>query len=105
MGLDSPEDLRGEGASTGCRSQLYSAVGITFDQKVRNADSIRTQQLEHNAVRTKKFPRYYTGSTAYMATYHQQKTFPFGRNGSVRVDALRQSRQRHPGGRLLRARC
>jgi len=32
-GLDSPEDLRGEGASTGCRSQLYSAFGITFYQK------------------------------------------------------------------------
>jgi hypothetical protein len=35
---------------------------------------------------------------------HQQKTFPSGWNGCVRVDALRQSRQRHPGGRLLRAR-
>jgi len=35
---------------------------------------------------------------------HQQKTFPSGRNGSVRVDALHQSRQRHPGGGLLRAR-
>ena len=32
---------------------------------------------------------------------HQQKTFPSGQNGSVRVDALRQSRQRHPGGGLL----
>ena len=37
-------------------------------------------------------------------THHQQKNIPFGRNGSVRVDALRQSRQRHPGGGLLRAR-
>jgi len=35
---------------------------------------------------------------------HQQKTFRSGRNGCVRVDALRQSRQRHPGGVLLRAR-
>jgi hypothetical protein len=35
---------------------------------------------------------------------HQQKIFPSGRNGSVRVDALRQSRQKHPGGGLLRAR-
>jgi hypothetical protein len=35
---------------------------------------------------------------------HQPKTFPSGRNGCVRVDALRQSRQRHPGGGLLRAR-
>jgi len=35
---------------------------------------------------------------------HQQKTFRSGRSGSVRVDALRQSRQTHPGGRLLRAR-
>jgi len=35
---------------------------------------------------------------------HQQKTFPSGRNGSVRVDALRQSHQRHPGGGLLRTR-
>jgi len=32
-----------------------------------------------------------------------QKTFPSGRNASVRVDALRQSRQRHPGGGLLSA--
>jgi hypothetical protein len=35
---------------------------------------------------------------------HQQKILPSGRNGSVGVDALRQSHQRHPGGRLLRAR-
>jgi hypothetical protein len=35
---------------------------------------------------------------------HQQKTFPSGRNACVRVDALRQSRQRYPGGGLLRAR-
>jgi len=35
---------------------------------------------------------------------HQQKTFPSWRNGSIRVDALRQSHQRHPGGALLRAR-
>jgi hypothetical protein len=35
---------------------------------------------------------------------HQQKNIPFGRNGSVRVDALRQSSQRHPGGGLLCAR-
>jgi hypothetical protein len=34
---------------------------------------------------------------------HQQKTFPSGRTGCVMVDALRQSRQRHPGGGLLRA--
>ena len=40
----------------------------------------------------------------YAHGLHQQKTFRSGRNGSVRVDALRQSRQRHPGGRLLRAR-
>ena len=36
--------------------------------------------------------------------HHQQKIFPSGRNGSVGVDALLQSRQRHPGGGLLRAR-
>jgi len=35
---------------------------------------------------------------------HQQKTFPCGRTGCVRVDALRQSRQRHPGGGILGAR-
>jgi hypothetical protein len=35
---------------------------------------------------------------------HQQKTFPSVWNGSVRVDALRQSRQRHPGGGVLHAR-
>jgi len=34
---------------------------------------------------------------------HQQKTFPLGRNGSVRVDELHQGRQRHPGGGLPRA--
>jgi len=32
-----------------------------------------------------------------------KKTFPSGRNGSIRVDALHQSHQRHPGGGLLRA--
>jgi len=35
---------------------------------------------------------------------HQQKTSPSGRNGSSRVDALRQSRQRHRGGGLLHTR-
>jgi hypothetical protein len=35
---------------------------------------------------------------------HHQKIIPSGRNGSVRVDAVRQNRQRHPGGGLLRAR-
>jgi len=35
---------------------------------------------------------------------HQQKTFPLGQIGCVRVDALHQSRQRHPGGGLLRDR-
>jgi len=34
----------------------------------------------------------------------QQKTFLSRWNGSVRVDVLCQRRQRHPGGRLLRAR-
>jgi hypothetical protein len=34
---------------------------------------------------------------------HQQKTFPSGRNRSIRVDALRQSRQRNPDGGLLHA--
>ena len=32
---------------------------------------------------------------------HQEKIFPSGRNGSVRVGALHQSHQRHHGGRLL----
>ena len=41
----------------------------------------------------------------YMHIFHQQKTFLSGRNGSVRVDALCQSPQRHPGGGLLRGRC
>jgi len=36
--------------------------------------------------------------------WYKQKTFPSGRNGSVRVDPLRQSRYRHTGGGLLRAR-
>jgi len=43
-------------------------------------------------------------STLELLERHQQKTSSSGRNGSVRVDALRQSRQRHPGGGLLSAR-
>jgi hypothetical protein len=39
------------------------------------------------------------------AGVHQQKNIPFGRNSSVRMDALSERSQRHPGGRLLRARC
>jgi len=34
---------------------------------------------------------------------HQQKTFPSGRYGSVKVDGLRQSRRRHPGGGSFRS--
>ena len=68
-GLDSPEDLRGEGVITGCRSQLYSAVGMAWYKNVLQADPIRTLQFEHNTVRTEDFPRYYTGSTTYIATY------------------------------------
>jgi hypothetical protein len=45
-----------------------------------------------------------TDNDSEMKKEHQQKTFLSGRNGSVRVDALCQSRQRHPGGGLLRAR-
>ena len=44
-----------------------------------------------------------TGCPAALS--HEQKIFPSGRNGSIRGDALPQSRQRHPGGGLLRARC
>jgi hypothetical protein len=42
--------------------------------------------------------RHMTRSRVSARVCHQQKTFPSGRNGCVRVDALRQSRQRHPGG-------
>jgi hypothetical protein len=41
---------------------------------------------------------------ANLSVLISKKTFPSGRNGCVRVDALRQSCQRHPGGGLLRAR-
>ena len=34
---------------------------------------------------------------------HQQKIYPSGRNGSVKVDVLRQSYERQPGSGLLRA--
>jgi len=36
---------------------------------------------------------------------HQQNIFPSGRNGSVGVDVLRRSCQRHPSGWLLGGRC
>jgi hypothetical protein len=36
---------------------------------------------------------------------HQQKNIPFRWNGSVRVDALCQSCQRHPSGGILHGRC
>ena len=45
-----------------------------------------------------------TDMCPYDGMHHQQKTFLSGQNGSVRVDALRPSRQRHPGGGLHRAR-
>jgi len=38
-----------------------------------------------------------------MKQSHQQKIIPSGRNGSVRVDVARQSRQRHLVGGILRA--
>jgi hypothetical protein len=44
-----------------------------------------------------------TGPDAKGRVVHQQKTFPSGRNGCVRVDMLCQSRQRHPGAGLLLA--
>jgi hypothetical protein len=44
------------------------------------------------------------GRNSISRQIHQQKTFPSGRTGCVRVDVLRQSCQRHPGGGLLRAR-
>jgi len=43
-------------------------------------------------------------SSQVVPVVHQQETSPSGRNGSVRVDALCHSRQRKPGGRLLRTR-
>jgi len=44
-----------------------------------------------------------TTSDYHYPNLHQQNTFSSRRNGTVRVDALRESRQRHPGGGLLRA--
>jgi len=44
------------------------------------------------------------GNQGFVHINHQQKIFPSGQNGSVRVDTLRQRRQRHPGGGLLPAR-
>ena len=43
-----------------------------------------------------------TGNQILLTKVHQQKTFPPGRNGSIRVDGIHQSHQRHPGGGLLR---
>jgi len=45
--------------------------------------------------------RYATPSEPFNNRLHQQRTFPSGRNGSVRVDTLRQSHLTHHGGRLL----
>ena len=42
--------------------------------------------------------------TADLMRLHQQKNISFGWNSSVRVDVLRHSSQRHPGGGLLHAR-
>jgi len=65
----------------------------TGDEPLRGQDSQPTQLGKRSTSHMHEAP-----------DEHQQKTFPSGRNGSVRVDALRQSRQRHPGGGLLRAR-
>ena len=43
-------------------------------------------------------------TTCYHLVWHLRKTFPSGRNGYVRVDVLRQSRQRRPSGALIRPR-
>jgi len=41
---------------------------------------------------------------AVLTILHQQKIFPSGRNGCIRVATLRHSHHRHTGGGLLRAR-
>jgi len=40
----------------------------------------------------------------HSSVLHQQKIYPSSQNGFVGVDALRQSRQRHPSGGFFRAR-
>jgi len=50
------------------------------------------------------YDRHHLAIVNTMNQWHQEKIFPSGWNDSVTVDAVRQSRQRHPGGGLLRAR-
>jgi len=65
---------------------------------------MRNWDLREISVRVNLPSRIWQGRVPNRRVIHQQKIFPSRRNGSVRVDALRQSRQRHRGGGLLSAR-
>jgi hypothetical protein len=63
-----------------------------------------TNFIDIDIVRSKSRKSDYRMLTKWFGSYiHQQRTILFRRNGSVRVDALCQSCERHPGGGLLRA--
>jgi len=85
-----------------CMIRLFLLIGCkisTFPLSLLPGSSFFSRNLD-----SLLFPNATVGFRDMIPLAHQQKTFPSGRNGSVRVDALRQSRQRHPGGGLLRAR-
>jgi hypothetical protein len=74
------------------------------DDRGENEKGGRTKSLPNPQERQLRRRGRSEGSHDRVTELHQQKTFPSGQTGCVRVDAPRQSRQRHPGGELLRAR-
>ena len=84
------------------RASGFGMGGGTISRPLRGVGVLA--MLDARLDKTRRVKSVYTVPLSAGVLLHQQKIFPSGRNGSIRVDALRQSRQRHPSGGLLHAR-
>ena len=83
---------------------LERTLGMILEGNAIERHPVEARVPQSSPVSPMLFAMSTSGLSKSVKEYHQQKSFPSGRNGSVRVDALRQSRQRHHAGGLLRAR-
>ena len=76
---------------------LLTVVTVAFDAEMYAMSE--AMKIADEMAGEKKVRRVMVFTDSQATLRHQQKIFPTGRNGSVRVDALHPRRQRHPGGR------
>ena len=80
---------------------VMSSLSVKADTKSWEAHEHDQQYGENDSTDIGKSQRLRKEGNARINKAHQQKIITSAWDGSVRVDAVRQGRQRHPGGCLL----